>query len=90
MIDKGQDPETEGYSAFEATGLEGLLRERGIDRVTVAGLATDVCVLNTARDALDLGFEVEVDREGSRGVDVEEGDSERALEELRSRGAEIR
>ena len=90
VIDKGQDPATEGYSAFEDTGLEELLRERGVDRVTVAGLATDVCVLNTARDALDLGFAVEVDREGTRGVDLEEGDSERSLEELRSRGAAIR
>jgi nicotinamidase/pyrazinamidase len=90
VIDKGQDPATEGYSAFEATGLEDLLRERGVDRVTLVGLATDVCVLNTARDALDLGFEVEVDSEGVRGVDVKEGDSERALEDLRRRGAEVR
>ncbi len=89
VIDKGQDPATEGYSAFEATGLEGLLRERGVDSLTVVGLATDVCVLNTARDALELGFEVEVDTEGTRGVDLQEGDSERALEELRGRGAEV-
>ena len=61
-----------------------------MDRLTVAGLATDVCVFHTGRDALDLGFAVEVDREGSRGVELEEGDSERALEELRSRGAEVR
>jgi len=90
VIDKGQDPATEGYSAFESTGLEELLRERWVDRLTVAGLATDVCVLNTARDALELGFEVEVDLEGTRGVDLQEGDSERALEELRRLGAEVR
>ena len=90
VIDKGQDPAAEGYSAFESTGLEDLLRQRGFDRLTVAGLATDVCVLNTARDALDLGFQVEVDTEGTRGVDLQEGDSERALEELRGRGAEVK
>lgn len=90
VVDKGQDPATEGYSAFESTGLAELLRERGVDRLTVAGLATDVCVLNTARDALDLDFEVEVDLEGTRGVEVRDGDSERALEELRDRGAELK
>ena len=52
LVDKGQDPETEGYSGFEATGLEGLLRERGVDELTVVGLATDYCVKNTALDAL--------------------------------------
>jgi len=88
VVDKGQDPGTEGYSAFEATGLEKLLRDRGIDRVTVVGLATDYCVKNTVLDALRLGFEVSVDPEGVRPVEVEEGDGERALEEMRAAGAE--
>ena len=61
LIDKGQDPATEGYSGFEATGLADLLRERGIDQLTVTGLATDYCVKNTALDALREGFAVTVD-----------------------------
>jgi len=65
------------------------LRERGIERVTVVGLATDYCVKNTALDALRRGFEVEVDTSATRGVDVQPGDSERALEELRRAGAKI-
>jgi nicotinamidase/pyrazinamidase len=89
VIDKGQDPSTEGYSGFEATELEKLLRDRGIDKVTVVGLATDVCVKNTALDALRKGFDVEVDRAGVRGVDVEPGDSERAIDEMRAAGATI-
>jgi len=51
ILDKGQDPATEGYSGFEMTGLEGLLRERGVDELTVGGLATDYCVKNTALHA---------------------------------------
>jgi nicotinamidase/pyrazinamidase len=89
VIDKGQDPSTEGYSGFEATDLLELLRERGIDRLTVAGLATDYCVKNTALDALRNGLEVRVDAEGVRGVDVNDGDSERALDELRQAGATV-
>jgi nicotinamidase/pyrazinamidase len=89
IIDKGTDPETEGYSGFEGTTLGELLRERGIDRVTVVGLATDYCVKNTALDALQQGIEVTVDGEGVRGVDVNEGDSERALRELRGAGATV-
>ena len=61
VVDKGQDPATEGYSGFEATGLAELLREHGIDDVTVVGLATDYCVKNTALDALRDGFGVTVD-----------------------------
>ena len=52
VVDKGQDPATEGYSGFEATNLAELLRERNVDHVTVVGLATDYCVKNTALDAL--------------------------------------
>jgi nicotinamidase/pyrazinamidase len=88
-IDKGQDAGTEGYSGFEATRLEELLRERGIDQVTVVGLATDYCVKNTALDALRAGFQVTVDTSAVRGVDVAPGDSERALDELREAGAEL-
>ena len=89
IVDKGQDPATEGYSGFEGTELLDLLRERRIDRLTVVGLATDYCVKNTALDALRNGFEVRVDPEGVRGVDVQPGDSGRALEELRGAGAVI-
>ena len=90
VIDKGQDPGTEGYSGFEGTGLGELLRGRDVDRLTVVGLATDYCVKNTVLDALKDGFEVEVDGEGVRGVEVNEGDSERALAEMLAAGAEVR
>jgi nicotinamidase/pyrazinamidase len=89
VVDKGQDPGTEGYSGFEATGLGDLLRERGIERVTVVGLATDYCVKNTALDALREGFGVTVDSTAVRPVDVEVGDGERALEEVRAAGGAI-
>jgi nicotinamidase/pyrazinamidase len=87
IVDKGQDPDTEGYSGFDATGLAELLRDRGIDELTVVGLATDYCVKNTGLDALREGFAVTVDTSAVRGVDVDPGDSERALEELRAAGA---
>jgi nicotinamidase/pyrazinamidase len=89
IVDKGQDPGTEGYSAFDATSLADTLRARGVDAVTVVGLATDYCVKNTALDALREGFAVRVDRAGIRGVDVQPGDSERALEELAAAGATV-
>jgi nicotinamidase/pyrazinamidase len=89
LVDKGQDPGTEGYSGFEGTELAKLLRDRGIDHVTVVGLATDYCVKNTALDALREGFNVTVDSTATRGVDLEPGDSERALDELRAAGASV-
>ena len=89
VVDKGQDPGTEGYSGFDETPLASLLRERGIDSVTVVGLATDYCVKNTALDALREGLSVTVDTSAVRGVDVHAGDSERALDELRAAGAEV-
>ncbi len=62
---------------------------RSGDYETVVGLATDYCVKNTALDALREGFAVRVDRAGIRGVDVQPGDSERALEELAAAGATV-
>ncbi|HXD56523.1 MAG TPA: nicotinamidase [Thermoleophilaceae bacterium] len=89
IVDKGQNPGTEGYSGFDETPLASLLRDRGIDSVTVVGLATDYCVKNTALDALREGLSVTVDTSAVRGVDVHAGDSERALDELRAAGAEV-
>jgi nicotinamidase/pyrazinamidase len=90
IVDKGRDPDTEGYSGFDGTNLAALLRERGIDRVTVAGLATDYCVRATALDALHEGFAVTLDTAGSRGIDAEPGDVDRALDEVRAAGGEVR
>jgi nicotinamidase/pyrazinamidase len=90
VIDAGYEPQLEGYSGFEETGLAKVLRDRGIERVTVVGLATDYCVRHTARDALAEGFDVTIDRGGVRGIDVEPGDSERALAELAEAGAQLR
>jgi nicotinamidase/pyrazinamidase len=87
VIDKGQDPNSQGYSAFQDTVLGELLRERGVDRLFVTGLATDYCVKQSALDALRLGFDVTVVEDAVRGVDVEPGDSERALEEVERAGA---
>ena len=89
VIDKGQDPATEGYSGFEGTDLAARLREHGIEHVTVVGLATDYCVKNTALDALREGFSVTVDSTATRGVDVEPDDSVRALEQVRAAGASV-
>jgi nicotinamidase/pyrazinamidase len=89
VVDKGQDPETDGYSGFDGTRLAELLREHGVERVTLVGLATDYCVKNTALEALQEGFTVIVDSTAVRGVDVEPGDSERALAEMRAAGASI-
>jgi nicotinamidase/pyrazinamidase len=87
IIDKGTDPESEGYSAFDGTDLAELLHDRGITKVTVVGLATDYCVKNSALDALREGFEVEIDTEAMRGVNVKPGDDERAIDEMLAAGA---
>jgi nicotinamidase-related amidase len=89
VVDAGTDRAKDGYSGFEDTGLAELLRERGIDKVTIVGLATDYCVKYTAFDALREGLEVTIDTEGVRGVEVSEGDSERSLEDLRAAGATV-
>ena len=90
IVDKGQTQDRSGYSGFEGTALEHLLRERGIDRITVVGLATDYCVRATALDGLEAGFEVVVDRAGVRGIDAQPGDADRALQEVSAAGATVR
>jgi nicotinamidase/pyrazinamidase len=89
VIDKGQDPLSQGYSGFQDTRLADILRERGVDRLFVVGLATDYCVKNTVLDARRLGFDVTVVEDAIRGVEVAPGDSDRAKEEMRAAGAEF-
>lgn len=89
VVDTGRQRDADGYSGFEAPELESALRDRGVEKLTVVGLATDYCVFHTARDALERGYEVTVDRSATRAVDVNGGDGERALRELESRGAHL-
>lgn len=77
IIRKGYRREIDSYSAFfendhrTPTGLAGYLRERGLSRVFLAGLAFDFCVRWSAEDAHDSGFEVVVIEDACRGIDVE-------------------
>jgi nicotinamidase/pyrazinamidase len=89
VIDTGQDPNSQGYSGFQDTRLGDLLRERGVTRLFVAGLATDYCVKSTVLDARREGFDVTVVEDAVRGVNVEPGDSERALQEMENAGARL-
>lgn len=89
VISKGQAPERDNYSAFDDTGLADMLRERGVERVWVGGLAQDVCVRATVLDACEAGFETHLVADATRPVDVEPGDGERALEAMRAAGARI-
>jgi nicotinamidase/pyrazinamidase len=89
VVDAGDTHEAAGFDKFEDTGLEGFLRERGVGRVHVGGLALDYCVKHTALGARRRGFETVVHLEATRAVDVEPGDGERAIAELRAAGVEV-
>ena len=95
VVRKGSGAE-DGYSGFttrdatsgveHATELASLLKARGVERVVIAGLATDYCVKETAIDATRLGWDTTVVTEAIRAVNLEEGDDERARAEMRSAG----
>jgi nicotinamidase/pyrazinamidase len=97
-VRKGSHGE-DGYSGFtmrdpqtgetRPTELEGLLREREVERLVVVGLATDYCVKETALDGRRLGFATTVLADAIRAVDLQPGDGERALDELQAAGAEV-
>ena len=83
------NPKKEAYSGFDGTTLDERLEDLGGQTVYVIGLATDYCVKQTVLDACRLGFRVVVLSDGVRGIDVEPGDSERALEAMQEAGAMI-
>jgi nicotinamidase/pyrazinamidase len=92
---KGEDPRIDSYSGFfdnghrRATGLGDYLREQGVERVHLAGLATDYCVKFTALDARRLGFETFVIEDACRGVNVQPGDVSKALDEMQAAGVHV-
>jgi len=88
IISKATTVEKDAYSAFNGTGLGDQMRARGIARVAVCGLATDYCVLNTARDALAEGFRALLVLDAIRAVDVQPGDGARAIAEMQAAGAQ--
>ena len=87
IVSKATSADKEAYSGFDGTNLERELKDAGIKRVFVGGLATDYCVKSTVLDALRLGFETILLIDAIKGVDVNPGDSERAIEEMIKRGA---
>jgi nicotinamidase/pyrazinamidase len=88
VISKGFD-DKDSYSAFDNTGLAAQLHQQNIDEVIVGGLATDYCVKNTVLDALKNGFKVKALKNAMRAVDLQPGDGDRAVEEMRAAGAQI-
>ena len=96
VVKKGTRGE-DGYSGFtvrdpasgeeQQTPLEEMLRARGIRRVVIAGLATDYCVKETAIDSATKGFATTVLTNAIRAVDLEPGDGNRAIDDMRKAGA---
>lgn len=99
VVRKGVDGE-DGYSAFSVrdphsgevrtTGLDLLLRRRGINSLRICGVATDYCVRASALDARQLGYTVEIDRRAIAAVDLRVGDGTAALDELAAKGVILR
>jgi nicotinamidase/pyrazinamidase len=94
IIRKGFSSGIDSYSAFfendhnTPTGLDGYLRSRGIDVVTMVGLATDFCVSYSARDAAALGYGVNVLTSLCRGIDLA-GSLAAALDGMRGEGVKL-
>jgi len=87
-ISKATAFDADAYSAFDGTGLGGYLRDRGVTRVVVCGLAMDVCVQATARDARQEGFTVVLLERLTEPVDP--GARGRCREALEQAGVEVR
>lgn len=94
VIRKGFRSEIDSYSAFfendhkTPTGLDGYLRERGVDELVLVGLATDFCVRFSAVDAAKLGYKVRVELDACRAIDMN-GSLETALADMQSNGVRL-
>jgi len=95
VFQKGTDVEIDSYSGFfdngrrSSTGLDQFLTDQNAQQVYVMGLATDYCVKFTALDAVDLGFETYLILDGCRGVELQGGDIDAAIKEMKEAGVII-
>ena len=89
MVHKATRRDRDAYSAFDGTGLAEHLRRAGIGTLVVGGLALDYCVKASCLDARREGFRVQLLLPATRAVEVNPGDGERALAELREAGVEV-
>ncbi len=94
LVSSGMGEDEDGYSAFDARDASGrpladLLRDHGIHRLYVGGLATDYCVKASVLDGRRHGFEVTVFEDAVRAVNLQPDDGARALDEMRAAGATI-
>jgi nicotinamidase/pyrazinamidase len=88
VISKGLG-DTDCYSGFDETDLDEQLRREGVEELLVGGLTTDYCVKTTVLDARKKGFKVKALTDAIRPVDLNPGDGDRAVAEMRAAGAEI-
>ena len=89
IVSKATEPDKEAYSGFQGTDLDKELQRRGIRRVFICGVATEYCVKNTALDAVRLGFQTFLLEDAIMGVEVNPGDVQKALEEMRRAGVKF-
>ena len=92
IVSAGMAADEDGYSGFlgrDSSGmsLAALLRDRGVDRLLIGGLATDYCVKHTVLDGIQEGFQVMLIGDAVRGVNLNPGDSEQAIKEMSAAGA---
>ncbi len=87
IIDKAFMKDRDAYSGFQETILDLELRRRGIKRIFVGGLATEYCVRATVLDGLTLGYEVILLLDAIKGINLQPGDSEKAIREMLESGA---
>lgn len=95
VVKKGQNPNIDSYSAFfdndhhSSTGLNEWLQAHGITHLEIVGLALDYCVKATALDAARLGYHTAVIENATKAVNLQEGDKERAIREMRQAGVTV-
>ena len=88
-VNVGRERNDEGYSGFEKSELAQVLREHDVERVFVCGLATDYCVRASTIDACAEGFDTTLVEDAVRPVEVEPGDGQRAIDDMKAAGAKI-
>ncbi len=95
VLRKGMDPAVDSYSAFlendgvTSTGLSGWLRDRGVRRIFLCGLATDICVAHSARHAVEQGYKAALITDACRGIGSIDAEGRNSLDLARRGLAEI-